>query len=163
MAALWKLPIIYVCENNHYSEYTVTTEVNAGELKARPQAFGIPVEEVDGQDVRQVYTTAMRLVSAARRGEGPSFLICDTYRYYGHHVGDVNRTYYRPKEEEIAWHTDHDPIQLLAGWLVSAHSIQESFLNDIEQKVIAEIAVGVDFAEKAPFPTKDEVNQDVYA
>jgi pyruvate dehydrogenase E1 component alpha subunit len=73
MAALWKLPVIYVCENNHYSEYTVSSEVNAGKLKARPQAFGIPVKEVDGQDVRQVYTTTMRLVAAARRGEGPAF------------------------------------------------------------------------------------------
>jgi len=163
MAALWKLPVIYVCENNHYSEYTVSSEVNAGKLKARPQAFGIPVKEVDGQDVRQVYTTAMRLVAAARRGEGPAFLICDTYRYYGHHVGDVNRTYYRPKEEEQAWHTQHDPIHLMSDWLCSARSIQASLLDEIEQKVISEITAGVEFAEKAPFPQPDEVDQDVYA
>jgi TPP-dependent pyruvate/acetoin dehydrogenase alpha subunit len=163
MAALWKLPVIYVCENNHYSEYTFFSEVTAGELKARPQAFGIPVEEVDGQDVRQVYCTAMRLVEAARRGEGPAFLICDTYRYYGHHVGDINRTYYRPKEEEQAWRTQHDPIQLMGDWLCSARSVQASLLDDIEQKVIAEITAGVEFAEKAPFPQPDEVDQDVYA
>ena len=74
MASLWKLPVLYVCENNLYTEYTYYREVVAGELKDRPAAFGILTEEVDGQDVRYVYTTAMRLVERARRGEGPAFL-----------------------------------------------------------------------------------------
>jgi len=113
MAALWKLPILYVCENNLYSEYTYYRELTAGTLRARPEAFGILTEEVDGQDARQVYTTAMGLVERARRGEGPAFLICNTYRYYGHHVGDINRGYYRAKEEEELWKTTHDPIQTI--------------------------------------------------
>src|SRR5690242_4367640 len=78
MAQLWKLPVIYVCENNLYNEYTHNRETAAGALKARGEAFGILAEEVDGQDVRAVYTTMLHLVSRARRGEGPAFLLCNT-------------------------------------------------------------------------------------
>src|SRR5512134_2081124 len=97
MAALWKLPVIYVCENNMYNEYTHYSESTAGAVAARARAFNIYTEEIDGQDVRLVYLTALRLVERARRGEGPSFLLCHTYRYLGHHVGDINRAYYRSK------------------------------------------------------------------
>src|SRR5689334_10637843 len=95
MARLWDLPVIYVCENNMYNEYTHFSETTAGEILARPAAFGIPSESVDGQDVRAVYAVARRLVDQARSGKGPAFLLCNTYRYKGHHVGDVNREYYR--------------------------------------------------------------------
>src|SRR5437588_5135540 len=87
MASLWKLPVIYVCENNFYNEYTHFSETTAGEMGARPRAFAIQTEEVDGQDVRAVYAAAQRLVERARRGEGPAFILCHTYRYHGHHVG----------------------------------------------------------------------------
>src|SRR3989454_5058629 len=100
MASLWKLPVIYVCENNLYNEYTHFSETTAGEMSGRPKAFGIHTEEVDGQDVRTVYATVQRLVERARRDEGPAFMICNTYRYHGHHVGDIQRSYYRSKEEE---------------------------------------------------------------
>ena len=106
MASLWKLPIIYVCENNHYNEYTHSIETTAGEMSARASAFGIPTEEIDGQDIRAVYATASRFVEQARRGEGPAFILCDTYRYHGHHVGDIQRAYYRSKEEEEHWRTE---------------------------------------------------------
>src|SRR3989454_3771621 len=99
MASLWKLPVIYVCENNLYGEYTPCGETIAGEILARARAFGIHAESVDGQDVQLVNATMKRLVERARGGEGPAFLECKTYRYYGHHVGDVNREY-RTKEEE---------------------------------------------------------------
>src|SRR5512138_1673146 len=81
MASLWKLPIIYVCENNLYNEYTHYSETLAGEVTERAQAFGIDVETVDGQDVQQVYETIQRLVERARSGEGPAFLECKTYRF----------------------------------------------------------------------------------
>ena len=102
MASLWKLPVIYVCENNLYNEYTHFPETTAGELSARPEAFGIAAGDVDGQDVRAVYAAPRELVERARRGDGPAFLLCKTYRYHGHHVGDIDRAYYRPKEEEAA-------------------------------------------------------------
>src|SRR5512132_4406470 len=100
MASLWKLPVIYVCENNLYGEYTPCGETVAGEILARARAFGIHAETVDGQDVQAVNRTMRKLVERARRGEGPAFIECKTYRYYGHHVGDVNREIYRTKEEE---------------------------------------------------------------
>src|SRR5512135_1645768 len=118
LAQLWKLPVIYVCENNLYNEYTHYAETTAGTIKGRPAAFGIHTEEVDGQDARAVYAAAGGLVERARRGDGPAFLLCNTYRYFGHHVGDINRAYYRSKEEEQEWKTQRDPLKLLAGWLV---------------------------------------------
>src|ERR1044071_105909 len=76
MAQLWKLPIVYVCENNLYNEYTHHTETTAGTMRGRPEAFGIKVAEVDGQNVREVYGTARQLIEGARRGDGPGFLLC---------------------------------------------------------------------------------------
>src|SRR3954470_7476139 len=87
MAALWKLPVVYVCENNLYNEYTHYSETTAGEILARARAFGMAAELVDGQNVRAVYHATSRSVDRARRGDGPSFLQMDTYRYRGHHVG----------------------------------------------------------------------------
>src|SRR5436190_7307451 len=102
MASLWSLPVIYVCENNLYNEYTHYLEATAGDVLARPRSFGIEAREVDGQDVRARYAQRAALVERARTG-GPAFLLCNTYRYHGHHVGDVDRAYYRTKEEEDLW------------------------------------------------------------
>ena len=163
MASLWKLPILYVCENNMYAEYTFYKEVTSGELSARPAAFGIPVEQVDGQDVRSVYQAALRLVQKARLGDGPGFLICDTYRYYGHHVGDINRTYYRPKAEEEHWKTDRDPLKILADWLSNPCGVSDEVIAEIDRRVGEEILTGLDFALNAPFPDPSEVYENVYA
>lgn len=163
MASLWKLPVIYVCENNLYNEYTHFSETTAGEIAARAQAFGIHTEVVDGQDVRTVYATARRLVERARRGEGPAFLQCNTYRYYGHHVGDINRAYYRSKEEEQEWRTRHDPLDILAGWLVEHKLTDDRVIDRIRKDVEAEIQAGVQFALETPYPDVSEVDQDVYA
>src|ERR1700688_641273 len=100
LAQLFKLPVIYVCENNLYTEYTHYSECTAGDVLMRAQAFGLEAVSVDGQDVRAVHQAAQRLVNRARSGGGPSFLLCNTYRYHGHHVGDINREYYRSKQEE---------------------------------------------------------------
>jgi len=163
MAALWKLPVIYVCENNLYTEYTPVVETTAGDISARPKAFGIRTETVDGQDILAVYATAQKLVERARRGEGPAFLICNTYRYYGHHVGDIQRGYYRSKEEEQEWRTHHDPLKLFAARLIEQKVVEASVFEQIEQRVQAEIAAGVEFALNAPFPDPSEVDQHVYA
>jgi pyruvate dehydrogenase E1 component alpha subunit len=163
MASLWNLPIIYVCENNMYNEYTHYSETTAGEMSARPKAFGIYTEEVDGQNIHAVYATAQRLVERARRGEGPAFMLCNTYRYHGHHVGDIQRSYYRSKEEEQLWMTQRDPLQLLSSWLVEQHLADQETLEQIDHRVHAEIEAGVEFALQAPFPDPSEVDQDVYA
>ena len=163
LAALWKLPVIYVCENNLYTEYTHFKETTAGDILERGRAFGVPSESVDGQDVRAVYAAATRLVALARRGEGPSFLLCNTYRYTGHHVGDINREYYRSKQEEQEWKTRRDPILLFAEWLVGEKIADAEALRKIETEIEAEMRAAVEFAIAAPYPEKSEVDQDIYA
>ena len=163
MAQLWKLPIIYVCENNLYNEYTHYRETTAGELTARAKAFDIYSETIDGQDVQLVYATMQRLVERARRGEGPAFLECTTYRYHGHHVGDINRAYYRSKEEERDWMTNRDPLKILATRLTAQKLTDPSVFERIDAEVKVEVDVGVQFALNAPFPHASEVREDVYA
>jgi pyruvate dehydrogenase E1 component alpha subunit len=163
MASLWRLPVIYVCEENQYNEYTHFSEAIAGEINARAAAFGIPVEEVDGQDVNAVYVAAAGAVARARAGNGPTFLNCHTYRFHGHHVGDVDRRYYRSKEEEEQWRDTRDPVTLAAEWLTSGRMASASRLDQIDEEVQAEVRVAVDFALEAPFPEPSEVTEDVYA
>ncbi len=163
MASVWKLPVIYVCENNMYNEYTHYSEVTAGDILARGKAFGIHSEAVDGQDVRAVYASAKRLVDRARSGEGPAFLLVNTYRYHGHHVGDVSRDYYRSKQEEQQWKTERDPIQILSDWLISQKFTDRARLDQIHSVVKAEIEQAVHFATAAPYPAVDKVEQDIYA
>jgi pyruvate dehydrogenase E1 component alpha subunit len=163
MASLWKLPVIYVCENNRYSEYTPYQETCAGDVPARAAAFGIPVEEVDGQDVLAVYDVARRLVEAARRGEGPRFLLSHTYRYRGHHVGDIDRRYYRSRDEEDEWQRERDPIVRLGAWLIGQEVVEREALDAIHQEVSGEIEDAVQFALEAPLPEPSEVGRHVYA
>jgi len=163
MASLWRLPVIYVCENNLYNEYTHYLETTAGELTARPRAFGIETAEVDGQDVMAVHAAAAAAVERARAGRGPSFLLCHTYRHRGHHVGDVDRSYYRSREEEDSWLRDRDPITLLAGRLTESGTARPDQLEALDEEVRTEVAAGVAFGLEAPFPEPSEVNEDVYA
>lgn len=163
MAQLWKLPVIYVCENNQYGEYTHRSEAAAGTLLGRAEAFGIYAVEVDGQDIRQVFLTMRQLVDRARRGEGPAFLVCNTYRFLGHHVGDVNREYYRPKDEEAYWRTERDPLQQLAAWMVDQGLAEAQIFEQIDAGVRSEVTAAVEFALNAPFPALEEVDQHVYA
>ena len=163
LAALWKLPVIYVCENNLYTEYTHYSETTAGDILARGTAFGVQAEAVDGQDVRAVNAIAQKLVDRARKGEGPAFLLCNTYRYTGHHVGDINREYYRSKQEEQEWKTKRDPIKNLAESLISEKLADAAGLTAIETEVGAEMKSAVEFAIAAPYPGVEEVEQDVYA
>jgi TPP-dependent pyruvate/acetoin dehydrogenase alpha subunit len=163
MAALWKLPVIYVCENNMYNEYTHVSETAAGDIMARGPAFGVHAETVDGQDVRAVYTVTKGLVERARRGEGPAFLMVPTYRFMGHHVGDISREYYRPKREEQTWKTERDPIKLFTDVILAEKIVDQAGLDQIQSEVKAEIDKAVQFAMAAPYPNVDKVEQDVYA
>ncbi|HXF56554.1 MAG TPA: thiamine pyrophosphate-dependent dehydrogenase E1 component subunit alpha [Actinomycetota bacterium] len=163
MASLWSLPVIYVCENNLYNEYTHYRETTAGEVLDRPLAFGIPAVSVDGQDVRAVLVAARAAVARARRGEGPSFLECLTYRYLGHHVGDVDRSYYRSREEEEEWKTHRDPLATLAGWAVAQGLATQEDFDRVREAVEAEVEAGLRSALEAPYPDPSEVDQHVYA
>ncbi len=163
LAQLFKLPVIYVCENNLYTEYTHFSETTAGDIVARATAFGIEAGTVDGQDVREVYTAARRLVERARSGEGPAFLLCNTYRYHGHHVGDINREYYRPKKEEQSWKSERDPILKHGEWLKTQKIADAATLESWGSEIEAEMKKAVEFAIAAPYPTANKVEQDVYA
>lgn len=163
IASLWALPVVYVCENNQYNEYTHYLEVTAGEVLARPRAFGIEAREVDGQDVRAVYAETAALAERARGGGGPAFLLCNTYRYHGHHVGDVDRAYYRSKEEEELWRGERDPLALHGSWLRDQGHATSDDLQAVEAAAREEIAVALAFALEAPFPEPSEVTEDVYA
>jgi pyruvate dehydrogenase E1 component alpha subunit len=162
LAALWQLPVVYVCENNLYNEYTSYQETTAGSILDRPRAFGIAVREVDGQDVHAVNEAAREAVGRARRGEGPSFLLCNTYRYRGHHVGDVDRPY-RTRDEERRWSEDRDPLQLLAGSLLDRGLATPAELDRLHEEVADQVRRGVDYGLQAPYPTPEEVEQDVFA
>jgi len=163
LAQLWKLPVIYVCENNLYTEYTHYLETTAGTITARAAAFGLATDEVDGQDVRAVHEAAVRLIERARKGEGPAFLLCNTYRYRGHHVGDINREYYRSKHEEQRWTAERDPIRNLGAWLTTQGLADQGLLDRIASEVGSEIAKALEFALAAPYPSVDEAGNNVYA
>jgi pyruvate dehydrogenase E1 component alpha subunit len=163
LAQLWKLPVIYVCENNLYNEYTHFKETTAGDVLSRARAFGIEAACVDGQDVRAVYGVANRFVERARGGLGPGFLECTTYRYTGHHVGDINREYYRSKSEEQLWKAERDPIKVLSDWLLAQGHSDAALLKEIQNEVRAQMEAAVKFAIDAPYPNVDEVGKHVYA
>ena len=163
LAQLFKLPVIYVCENNLYTEYTHYSECTAGDIRMRATAFGVESASVDGQDVRAVYDVAKRLVDRARSGEGPAFLVCDTYRYHGHHVGDINREYYRSKQEEQMWKTERDPIVNMGKWLVEQRLSDPAALERVQAELESEMKKAVEFAVASPYPNASEVDEDVYA
>ena len=162
MAALWKLPVIYACENNGYSEYTSTDEIAAGEILERARAFGIEAFNVDGQDVIAVNKLASELVEKARKGKGPFFIELMTYRYHGHHVGDINRTYYRSKEEETKWKKNRDPIEILGTFLKTEGIANDNELRELYSKVRSEASEAVDYAINAAYPDASEVNMHVF-
>jgi TPP-dependent pyruvate/acetoin dehydrogenase alpha subunit len=162
MASLWKLPVVYVCENNLYNEYTHFHETTAGSVSARAEAFELPAITVDGQDVRAVRGAALEAVERARRGDGPGFVVCETYRLHGHHVGDVDRAYYRSRDEETSWR-ERDPIALHGAWLLAQGLAGEDDLAGVEARVHRAVEAGVAFALAAPYPDADEVDEHVYA
>ncbi|WP_299808346.1 thiamine pyrophosphate-dependent dehydrogenase E1 component subunit alpha [uncultured Roseibium sp.] len=163
MAALWKLPIIYACENNGYSEYTKTAEIAAGSLTARAEAFGIESFTVDGQDVLAVNDLAQTLVARCRKGEGPFFVELETYRYHGHHVGDINRDYYRTKDEEADWKKHRDPIVNFGKWLIGQKIVTPDELVSMDNEVRADAEAAVGYALEAPYPDVCEVDMHVFA
>jgi TPP-dependent pyruvate/acetoin dehydrogenase alpha subunit len=163
MAALWSLPVIYACENNGYSEYTKTEEIAAGSLTARAQAFGIEAHSVDGQDVLAVNELAQKLVARARKGEGPFFIELKTYRYHGHHVGDINRDYYRSKDEEAEWKITRDPIVNFGKWLEAEGVLSADELVAINDEIKADAKAAVDYALDAAYPPTGEVDMHVFA
>lgn len=162
MAVIWKLPLIYVCENNQYTEFTNYQKLQAGGgLVTRGIAMGMPGEEVDGNDVLAVYAAAQKMVERARRGEGPSMLVCHTFRYGGHHVGDPG-TKYRPKEEIEEWRRK-DPIPRFEKVLVEHGILSPNEIEETHSQVEKRLADAVEAGRNAAFPDVSEVTEHVYA
>ncbi|HTP02179.1 MAG TPA: thiamine pyrophosphate-dependent dehydrogenase E1 component subunit alpha, partial [Anaerolineales bacterium] len=162
IAVLWKLPLIYVCENNQYTEFTNYKKLVAGKgLVARAEAMGMRGVEVDGNDVIAVYQAACELVEAARGGAGPATLVCQTIRYGGHHVGEPG-TAYRTKEEMEAWHA-RDAIITFEKRLVDKKVLTPQQVETTRDEVDKRVHAAVDKAREDPFPGVEEVSEHVYA
>ena len=159
MAALWKLPVLYVIENNHYS---MGTSVNRGcaspELFRRGEPWGIPGERVDGMDVLAVREAGARAVAHIRAGKGPYLLEMDTYRYRGHSMSDPAK--YRSKEEVQEMRENRDPIENLKPYLIKA-GVTEAALKQIDDEVKVVVTDSATFAQESPEPDASELYTDV--
>jgi len=159
MASLWKLPVIFACENNLYAQFTSIARSKPGApLSARAEAFGLPACEVDGQDVVAVHRLMTGLVRRVRAGGGPEFVEFKTYRYSGHHVGDPG-TAYRDPGEVAEWKTRRDPITLLHNLALEQGLCAAGDLEEIEQRARQEADDAVEFAKAAAYPRPEEVSQ----
>jgi len=161
MASAWKLPVIFVCENNLYAMGTRQSRImNIENISDRAPSYGIPGVSVDGNDVLAVYETAQVATERARRGEGPTLIECKTYRHKGH--SRVDPAKYRPREEVEEW-LRKDPIKRLRSNLIQTDISIEAELQEIEKKVSSAIEDAVKFAVESPYPTPEEALEDVYA
>jgi pyruvate dehydrogenase E1 component alpha subunit len=160
IAAVWNLPVVYVCENNLYAtEMAFSRATKNTSVASRGQAYCMPGIEVDGQDVMAVYETAKEAVRRAREGKGPTLIECKTYRYVGHHEGDPG-TDYRTREEVQDW-KQRDPIKQTRKLLLSSGA-EESKLQAVDQEVELLIDQAVEFAEASPEPSVESLNDYVF-
>lgn len=161
LAAIWKLPVIFFCENNLYSEMTpIRDTVAADSLASRAGAFGMATAVVDGYDPIAVYETTLAAVERARAGGGPTFIEAMTYRLVGHMVGDSEP--YRTKEEVAEWRA-RDPITVFPRRLVEEFGVSEEQIKTIDAQVAAEIVEIARYAEESPWPDPHEATEDVWA
>jgi TPP-dependent pyruvate/acetoin dehydrogenase alpha subunit len=161
LAAIWKLPVVFVCENNQYAMSARSDwSVAGGDPAKRASGYGIPGVSVDGMDLFAVNTAAHDLVERARRGDGPAYLVCNTYRYHGHHAGDPLN--YRDKDEVERWRLQ-DPIERVKGVAVERGVLTTADIDEIELRVQGVIDEAVEFAKNSPEPTADQLMTDIYA
>ena len=160
MAALWKLPVVYVIENNRYGMGTSIERASATtDLYQRGAAYDIPGEQVDGMDVLAVQEAAGRAVARARDGDGPFILEMKTYRYRGHSMSDPAK--YRTKEEVNRMRQEHDPIDLVKARLLKLGAADEAALKEIDKAVKAIVAEAAEFAQNSPEPDPAELFTDI--
>jgi pyruvate dehydrogenase E1 component alpha subunit len=161
MAAIWKLPVIFVCENNGYGMSTSTERSTAvANIAERAAGYGMPGVIVDGNNFSQVAEASQAAVERARRGEGPTLIESKTYRYRGHSKSDRNR--YRTKEEIEDWMTNRDPIALFEAELMEFGVIDQAGIEAVREAVKQEIADGIEFAKQSPMPDVADSGQYVY-
>jgi len=160
MAALWKLPVIYVIENNGYSMGTSLSRSTAmTDLYRKGESFGIPGVQADGMDIDSVYNATLQIAEHVRNGNGPAIIEVKTYRYRGHSMSDPAT--YRSKEE-VEEYKQKDPIAVVKKMILDNAYASEDQIKEIEQKVKATIASVAEFATNEPLPSEDELFTDIY-
>ncbi len=161
LAAVWRLPVIFVCENNLYNfsvHYKKTMLLD--HVADRAAAYGIPGQVVDGMDLLAVYGAAGEAIKRARQGSGPTLLECKTYRFMGH--SRFEPAGYRPKEEVDAW-KKRDPIPAFRNWMAVSLKVTEKEMEEIDQSVAQEMEQAVSFAEQSPDPEPRDYQQYIFA
>jgi len=161
LASVWKLPVIFCCENNGYAQSTpVEYALSTANVSDRAAGYDMPGITVDGMDVFAVYDAAGQAVERARNGEGPSLLECRTYRFYGHTVFD-NPLTYRTKEEEDQWRA-RDPLKLFRENVLPLGDITLEELDQIDQEAADLMEEAIKLADAGPLPETDKIYEDVY-
>lgn len=160
MASIWKLPVIFVCENNLYGISMHQSRHQAiQDVADRAVAYNMPGVVVDGNDVLAVYEAAKEAVDRARNGQGPTLIECKTYRHRGHFEGDP--TVYRDEEEVKEW-LQKDPIPRLVEFMLDNNVVTEEEIKKIDEEIAAEIEEAIKFAEESPFPPVEAAVEDIY-
>jgi pyruvate dehydrogenase E1 component alpha subunit len=161
LAAVWKLPALFVAENNGYGEATPHEfACSVRDIAQRAASYGMPGVIADGMDFLDVYAKAGGAIARARAGEGPTLLECKTYRYFGHYVGD--NLQYRSKEEAESWRQGRDPLERFERTTVGEGLVESDALRTIDAEIAEEIEDAVSFAEASPWPSPEDVSSDVY-
>jgi pyruvate dehydrogenase E1 component alpha subunit len=160
LAAIWKLPVVFVCENNLYAESTPWTyHCAAKDIADRATAYNMPGVMVDGTDVFDVYEAAGEAVARARRGEGPTLIEARAFRYYGHFQGDAMT--YRT-DEEVAGYRARDPVEAFKKRVLERGLVSEAELAEIDAKAAEAVEEAVRFAEESAYPPPEDCLTDVY-
>lgn len=160
MAMLWKLPVIFICENNEYAMGTsVSRTTNMNDIYKIGLAYDMPSKQVDGMKCETVHEAIFEAAENARKGEGPTFLEIKTYRYRGHSMSDPAN--YRTKDE-LNSYKDKDPIETTKATIIKKKYATEKALDEMEDKIIEEVEASVEFAENSPLPDASELFKDVY-
>ncbi len=167
LAAVWKLPVVFVCENNGFGEFTpMRTVTSVTDIAQRAQAYAIPGVIVDGNDVAEVYAKASEAVARARAGEGPTLLECKTYRWEGHVVGEqafIGAEAYRTQAEIDEWKRKCPIIRYQQFLLQSGGKVSKAELDNIDKETASELDDAIKFARESALPDPSEVTDDVYA
>lgn len=162
LASIWKLPLLFVCENNHYGVNTSAKySLGAGEITRMPEAYHIATRSIDGNDVETVYQAAAEAVAQLRKGDGPYFLECKTYRWHKHFLSEGLEDL-RPKEELEAWKRKC-PISVFESRLIREKILTEGKAKRINARIMEMVEDAHDFALSSPYPLPEDALQDVYS
>lgn len=162
LASIWNLPVIFFCENNQYGmSGSVKEMINIDHIADRASSYGIPGKVIDGNNLFEIMETVKEAADRARRGEGPTLIEAETYRWRGHSRSDARK--YRTREEEMYWRNEKDPIMLFRNKLIDDGILTEEDYKAIQDRVNKEVEEAVEFAENSPMPALETLEDDVYA